>query len=146
MSMLDVARSHLSVVPEHEHEHVEEAEGTRSFSVIDGIDRAAHWARLLGTTLLVTFVIGLVGALVVHASLIENQRALDDQRRAISGLEAETEALRHELAELEAPARIVAEARDLGMIDAPAVTYLQIPGGLLDERTIIVAENQLQTG
>lgn len=143
MSMIGDALSHLSAVPDE----VQEPQEQRTFGVIEGgFDRAARWARLFGTTMLVTFVVGLIGALGVHATIIENQRALDGQRQEISRLGADTEALRHELAELEAPARIVAEARDLGMIDAPAVTYLKIPGGLLDERTIIVAENQLLAG
>lgn len=143
MSMISDAMSHLSAVPNE----IQEPEEPRRFGVIEGgFDRAAHWARLLGTTLLVTFVVGLIGALGVHATIIENQRELDGQRQQIASLGADTEALRHQLAELEAPARIVAEARDLGMIDAPAVTYLQIPGGILDERTIIVAENQLLAG
>ena len=111
-----------------------------------GFDRAARWIRLLGTILLVTFIVGLVGALAVHATIIQNQRDLDERRRAISDLQAETEAMRHELAELEAPSRIVEEARKLGMIDAPEITYLQTSGGLLAERTIIVAENQLMAG
>lgn len=111
-----------------------------------GLDRAAAVARTLGTILLVTFIVGLVGALAVHATIIENQRELDRQRAHIAEIEAQTEALRHELAELEAPARIVVAARDLGMIEPPSVTYLKTLGGPLDERTIIVAENQLLAG
>lgn len=144
MSVISDAIHHLR--PVHDTES-EPAQGEPRLEVIEGgLDRAARVVRLLGTTLLITFIVGLVGALVVHATIIEDQRALDDQRRQIETLRSETEALQHELAELEAPARIVAEARDLGMIDAPKVTYLQIPGGPLDERTIIVAENQLLTG
>ena len=117
------------------------------FGVIEGgLDRAARIARALGTTLLITFIVGLVGALAVHATIIQNQRGVDEHRARIAEIEADTEALRHELAELEAPARIVGEARELGMIDAPEVTYLQTHPGLLDERTLIVAENQLRAG
>lgn len=111
-----------------------------------GFDRATAVARTLGTILLVTFIVGLVGALAVHATIIENQRELDRQRAHIAEIEAETEALRHELAELEAPARIVAAAGELGMIEPPSVTYLKTLAGPLDERTIIVAENQLLAG
>jgi cell division protein FtsL len=118
----------------------------RDFWVIDGgFDVAARVARFLGTTLLVTFIVGLVGALVLHATIIENQRDLDAQRREITLLEQETEEMRHQLAELEAPARIVAAAKDMGMIEAPSIVYLNAPGGPLGERTIIIAENQLRT-
>ncbi|MEM7094368.1 MAG: hypothetical protein AAF567_15310 [Actinomycetota bacterium] len=145
MSLIDGLRAQRTTAPEPSARPEADARG--ELRVIDGgFDRAARWIRLLGTTLLCTLIIGLVGVLIVHATIIEDQRALDDQRRAIATLEADTEALRHELAELEAPARVVAEARDLGMIEAPAVTYLTSPGGLLDERTIVVAENQLLAG
>ena len=122
-----------------------EAEPRQEFDVIEGrLDIATRIARFLGTTLLVTFIIGLVGALVLHATIIENQRDLDSQRAEIARIAAETEAMRSELAELEAPARIVDEARDLGMIEAPSIAYLTTPGTILDERTLTIAANQLR--
>jgi len=81
----------------------------------------------LGSTLLVTLIIGLVGALVLHATIIENQRDLDQARVQIQRIAAETEALESELAELEAPARIVQDALDLGMIEAPSIAYITAP-------------------
>ncbi len=117
----------------------------QEFDVIEGrLDLATRVVRFLGTTLLVTFIIGLVGALVLHATIIENQRDLDGQRAEISRIATETEAMRSELAELEAPARIVEEARDLGMIEAPSIAYLTTPGTMLDERTLTIAANQLR--
>ena len=119
---------------------------TRDFWVVDGgLDLAARVARFLGSTLLVTFIIGLVGALVLHATIIESQRDLDGRKAEIERVQEETDAMRHELAELEAPARIVAEAKNMGMIEAPSILYLNVPSGRLDERTIAVAENQLRT-
>ena len=94
--------------------------------------------------MLVTFIVGLVGALVLHATIIENQRDLDSQRNDIVRIAADTEGMRSELAELEAPARIVDEARALGMIEAPSIEYLTAPGATLDERTLIIAANQLR--
>ena len=132
----------LSSKPER---HGSDAPAERpGLGVVDGIGLAARVVRFLGTTLLVTFIVGLVGALVLHATIIENQRELDGQRAEITRLEAETEAMRSELAELEAPARIVAEAQQLGMIEAPSVVYLNAPGGTLDDRTLSVAANQLR--
>ena len=63
--------------------------------------------RFLGTALLVTLIVGLVGALVLHATIIENQRDLDSQRSEIARIATQTESMRSKLAELEAPARIV---------------------------------------
>jgi len=117
----------------------------RELGVIEGrLDFAARLVRFLGTTLLVTFIIGLVGALVLHATIIENQRDLDTQRSAISKIARETEAMRSELAELEAPARIVADAREMGMTEAPTIEYLTAAGGRIDEHTLTIASNQLQ--
>jgi cell division protein FtsL len=117
----------------------------RDFGVIEGrLDTATRILRFLGTTVLVTFIVGLVGALVLHATIIENQRDLDSQRNDIVRIAADTEGMRSELAELEAPARIVDEARALGMIEAPSIEYLTAPGATLDERTLIFAANQLR--
>lgn len=117
----------------------------RDFGVIEGrLDRASRVARFLGTTLLVTIIVGLVGALVVHATIIENQRDLDSQRSEIARLAAQTEAMRSELAELEAPARIVEDARALGMTEAPSIEYLTAPGSTLDALTLSIAANQLR--
>ncbi len=117
----------------------------RDFGVIEGrLDLASRVARFLGTTLLVTFIVGLVGALVLHATIIENQRDLDSQRSEIARIATQTEAMRSELAELEAPARIVEDARALGMIQAPSIEYLTAPGSALDDRTLSIAANQLR--
>lgn len=133
--------SHLRVVPQ---EH-QAPETHRDFGVIEGgIDLASRVLRFMGTTLLVTFIIGLVGALVLHATIIENQRDLDGQRNDITRIASETEAMRSALAELEAPARIVEEARAFGMIEAPSIEYLTAPGSPLDDRTLTIAANQLR--
>ena len=117
----------------------------RDFGVIEGrLGLAARAIRFMGTTLLVTFIVGLVGALVLHATIIENQRDLDSQRSQIARIAADTEGMRSELAELEAPARIVEEARALGMIEAPSIEYLTAPGATLDNRTLSIAANQLR--
>ncbi len=127
------------------HERVEPRRSTREFGVVEGrLDTATRVARFLGTTVLVTLIVGLVGALVLHATIIENQRDLDSQRAQIARVATDTEAMRSELAELEAPARIVVEARDLGMIEAPSIAYLTAPGEAVDNRTLSIAANQLR--
>jgi len=131
---------HLAAVPERDHQ----SEERRELSVIEGgLGLAARLIRAMGTTLLATFIVGLVGALVLHATIIESQRDLDAQRVEIGRLAAETESMRSELAELEAPARIVAEAEDLGMIEAPSIVYITTPTDALDDRTLSIAANQL---
>lgn len=134
----------LTAVPESEgHGAPGDARGRRDLSVIERQSVTRRIVRFLSTTLLVTMIVGLVGALVLHATIIENQRELDQQRSQILRIAGETEALRSELAELEAPARIVEDALDLGMIEAPSIEYITAPAGPLDERTLIIAENNL---
>lgn len=136
---------HLRAVPDQTEPGSPRDRSRRDFRVVeDGLDLAARVARFLGATLLVTFIIGLVGALVLHATIIESQRDLDARNAQITQLEHETEAMRHELAELEAPARIVDAAKRLGMIEAPSIVYLNVENGQLDDRTITIAKNQLQ--
>lgn len=142
-------RSLAVAEPSHAPEHPRQptTEPKRSFLVIEGgFDRVAQWARRFGTTLLVTFIIGLVGALFVHATIIENQKALDTQRRDIEALVVDTDSLRNQLAELEAPARVVSEALELGMIEPPSVLYLNTPAGPLDDRLLAAAASQLGNG
>ena len=79
-----------------------------------------------------------------HATIIEDQQDLDARRAEISTIAAETEKLRTQLAELEAPERIVDEARDLGMIEAPSIVYLSSPPDELDPSVLNVAASQLR--
>ena len=132
---------HLELMPSEE----SAGEVERDFGLIEGrLDVISRLARFLGSTLLVTFIIGLVGALVLHATIIEDQQDLDARRAEISTIAAETEVLLTQLAELEAPERIVDEARDLGMIEAPSIVYLTSPPDELDPSVLNVAANQLQ--
>lgn len=134
----------LSAVPETDGRNDVAAGRRRELSLIERQGITRRILRFLSTTLLVTLIVGLVGALVLHATIIENQRELDQQRAQILRISSETEALRSELAELEAPSRIVDDARDMGMIEAPSIEYITAPSGPLDERTLIVAANNLR--
>jgi len=132
---------HLTAVPD---EHGAGAERPELGVIPGRLDLATRVVRFMGSTLLVTFIVGLVGALVLHATIIENQRDLDAQRVEINRIAAETEAMRSELAELEAPARVVAEAREMGMIEAPTITYLTTPADRVDDRALSIAADQLR--
>ena len=139
--MANETANRLNAAPEERSEQTTR----REFGVIEGrLDLASRVARFLGTTLLVTLIVGLVGALVLHATIIENQRDIDSQRSEIARIATQTESMRSKLAELEAPARIVADARALGMIEAPSIEYLIAPGSALDDRTLGIAANQLR--
>lgn len=117
----------------------------RSFEVIENRRKlASRLLRFFAGTLLVTVIVGLIGALVLHATIVEAQQNLDERNAEIQALEDKTELLRQELAELAAPARVVSEAKSLGMIEAPSIVYLTAPSEALDERTLSVARHQLE--
>jgi len=119
--------------------------GERSFEVIEHRRQlATRVARYLGGLALITLLVALVGALAFHATIVQTQQGLDEKNDRIEELEATTKRLRQELAELAAPARVVSEAKELGMIEAPSIVYLNAPSNELDDRTLTVARNQLE--
>jgi cell division protein FtsL len=59
-----------------------------------------------------------------HAVLVGNQVRIDDLEARVADAQARYSASRLEVAELEAPDRIVAEARRIGMVTPDDVTYL----------------------
>lgn len=145
MSTADAA-SRLRVVQPGEHAHPDRnGDSRQSFELIDRRRaRLSRAARSLGAIAVATVVVALVGALVLHASMVEAQQGLDQRNDEIEQLEATTEVLRQQLAELAAPARVVAEAKKFGMIEAPSIVYLNAPAEELDERTLTVARRQLE--
>lgn len=82
--------------------------------------RVARVAALAGVVLLVA----LLGSAVAHTHLVSGQRDLDHLDTEIRATERTNVALRLRVAELESPARIVAEARRQGMIVPEEVTWV----------------------
>jgi len=76
----------------------------------------------LAGALLFTVVLG--GNVSVHASTTQGQFDLERLRASARQREAVYQQLRLEVAELQAPDRIAAEARRLGMVEPAKVTYL----------------------
>jgi len=70
------------------------------------------------------FAVVLGGNVSVHASTTQGQFDLERLRDSARQREAKYQQLRLEVAELQAPDRIAAEARRLGMVEPPKVTYL----------------------
>ena len=70
------------------------------------------------------FVAVLAGNVVVHAATTQGQFDLERLRGQASEQEASYQQLRLQVAKLQAPDRIVEEARRLGMVEPPRVTYL----------------------
>jgi hypothetical protein len=74
----------------------------------------------------------LFGLAVFHAMLVQSQSSLDELDAEITTARAHREELRLDIAELEAPERILAEARDRGMVPAEDVVVLD---GTADSET-----------
>lgn len=77
-----------------------------------------------GVVLTVALFAALFAVAVSHALLIESQVRLDDLDEQVAAEQARYEELRRDVAELEAPDRIVAAARELGMVEAGDVVWL----------------------
>ncbi len=81
--------------------------------------------RRLAMAATVAAALSLFGVVVAHVVLTQNQFRLDQLRDRSSLQQAEYDRLRLEVAELESPRRIVADAQQrLGMIIPPKVVYL----------------------
>lgn len=79
--------------------------------------------------------VALFGLAAMHALLISGQRSLDQARREVASESEEVRRLQLQVAELEAPDRVLEAARTrLGMVDPGEVGYL-LPAGVSTEQT-----------
>jgi cell division protein FtsL len=69
------------------------------------------------------------GLVVAQTALVQGQQRLDDAQDRIAEATERQQELRLQVAQLEAPDRVVAAATDLGMVPPEGVTYLT-PSGL----------------
>jgi len=82
----------------------------------------------------VLLVFGLFALAASHALLASGQAKLDALNAEVDDAQARYQSLRLDVAELEAPDRIVREAQErLGMVPPPEVTYLSPSAALADE-------------
>ncbi len=95
--------------------------GTRP-AVPAGARRDRRRLGLLASGLLFTVV--LVGNVTVHASITQGQFELERLQDRAGEREAAYQQLRLQVAEAEAPERIVERARQMGMVEPAKVTYL----------------------
>jgi len=101
---------------------------------------AGRGLRLLGTLSLITVVLALFGLAAINALIVEQQTTIDSLSGDVSAAQVSNERLRLELATLEAPQRIVAEATDrLGMVVPEDIVYLTPPNNVLDAAVVDAA-------
>lgn len=90
--------------------------------------RGRHGRRVLPAAAALALAAALFGLVAAHAALAGNQFRLQDLERRSAAQQDAYERLRLEVAELEAPQRILAAAREqLGMVEPGAVTLLAPP-------------------
>ena len=119
-----------------------EEERSRHLRVVrPGARRRTHFKLTpkTGVTLTVLMFGALFGVAVSHALLIQSQIKLDEMDKDAADEQARYEQNRADVAELESPDRIIAAARDLGMVD-PAETVWLTPdqaadAGVTDDAT-----------
>jgi cell division protein FtsL len=113
-----------------------EPEGDRSRHlevVRPGARRRTHFKLTpkTGVTLTVLMFGALFGVAVSHALLIQSQIRLDEMDEDVADEQARYEQNRADVAELESPDRIIADARAMGMVD-PAETVWLTPDEAAD--------------
>lgn len=97
--------------------------------LVDGRADARRGRRSPLLAAAIVAVLALFGVVVCHALLVPGQVRLDGVEVAVTEQQARYQALRLEVAELEAPGRIVAEAQGrLGMVSPETITYLTAVG------------------
>lgn len=101
-------RPHLRVVPPNTLSATGRRRRTRRLTVV-------------GSTILIAALFGVVFA---HVLLTQRQFRLDHLEQRATAEQAKYERLRLEVAQLEAPERVVAAAQQLGMVPPATVTYL----------------------
>lgn len=90
-----------------------------------GARRALRISPRAGVLLTILLFVALFGVAVSHALLIEGQARVDDLDQQVAAEQARYEELRREVAELEAPQRILGEATGkLGMVPAGDPAWL----------------------
>lgn len=89
------------------------------------VERAAPTRRRVGVVAgALLFAVVLAGNVSVHASTTQGQFELERLQDSARQREAAYQQLRLEVADLQAPDRIVEQARRLGMVEPAKVTYL----------------------
>jgi len=104
-----------------------EGERSRHLEVVrPGVRRRLHLKLTpkTGVTLTVLLFAGLFGVAVSHALLIQSQLKLDETDKHVADEQARYEQLRLDVAELQSPDRIMADARALGMVDPAETVWL----------------------
>src|SRR3954470_1034967 len=90
----------------------------------DGTPRGT--AHVVGTVLAAVLFASVFSVVICQVLLVQAQSRLDDIDTRVDAQVAQDKELRHEIASLESPERIVNEATDkLGMVTTPHVGYLQ---------------------
>ena len=113
----DRTRPPLRVVPEGD-------SGGNSSSKRRAISSRTARARLVVAGGIALVLLGVFGAVLAHVVLAQDQFRLEQLQTRSAQRQAEYDRLRLQVAELEAPARIVATAQQRGMVLPAGVTYL----------------------
>jgi cell division protein FtsL len=94
--------------------------------VLDSKQSSRTPAATVGAVLVVLLFVALFGIVAFQAFLVQTQGHLDDANNRVSTEEARAKDLRRQAAELSAPDRVIAAARDrLGLIVPGDVAYLE---------------------
>lgn len=133
MATLELVRT-----PDEAVDLVEDEQVERDFTVVRH-NRRRRVVRWISTITMCAVALAFLGLVVFHTVIIQQQRSVDESRIGLNVLVEENIRLELELAQLEAPDRIVTAARSLGMVEAPQVIYLAPPSEELGDQALVDA-------
>lgn len=87
-------------------------------------EAAQRRARLMVGTVVVVAALAFFGVVAAHVAITQRQFQLEQLERDGNELQADYDRLRLQVAELESPARVVAAAQELGLVQPEEVVYL----------------------
>jgi len=100
------------------------SERARSALTVVEPEARRRWVGVIGPIAVASLFGVLLAMAGLQALIVQGQTGLDRLDRELAEAGARHDRLLLSLAELESPDRVVAEARRLGMVDAPVVVYL----------------------
>lgn len=114
--------------------------GPRRLQSVEPAPASPRRLRALGGFAISVVVIVLFGLAIFNAIIVQQQRTVDTLTSDLAAAAAANDQLRVELTQLEAPDRIVREAKErLGMIsiEPSQITYLTSPPSALDPMYVV---------
>lgn len=119
-------RSHQVPAPSIRHRRAKDRRGTRRTPTLTVVAGRRRWPAMVGTGLIVTVMVAMLGAAIFHTQLAERQLRIDDLGREVQDERERFDELRLQRAILRSPERIAASATSLGMVPGETSRFIEV--------------------